>query len=139
VKRILRSHPDISDRIKYTRTGIADESILGALFEVENVVVARSVYNAADEGVTDDFRYIVDENAFWMGFIDPNPGLDSPTAVAFFAWTGLVPGLTNALGGVMERGRDDRAHSDWFQNRMAFDIKQIAPDLGVFFGDAIAT
>lgn len=137
VRRELRTHPDISDRIKYTRTGIADEDIMGALFEVDNVVVARSIYNAAAEGAADNFSFIVDPNSMWLGYIDPNPGLDSPTAIALFAWTGLIPGATNALGGVMERGRDDRAHSDYFQNRMAWDLKQVAPDLGVFFRNVL--
>lgn len=133
VKRVLRSHPDIADRIKYTRTGIADEAILGMLFEVPNVVVARSIYNAANEGAADNFRYIVDANAMLLAYIDPNPGLDSPTAIVNFAWTGLFPGATNAIGGVIERGRDDRAHSDYFQGRMAWDLQPVAPDLAVFF------
>lgn len=138
VKRILRSHPDLADRIKYTRTGIADEPILAALFEVPNVIIARSVYNAAAEGATDDFQYIVDPNSMLLTYIDPNPGLDSPTAIVNFAWTGLFPGATNAIGGVMERGRDNRAHSDYFQSRFAFDLKQVAPELGVFFTTSIA-
>lgn len=138
VKRKLRIHPDIADRIKYTRVGIADEEILSSLFEVQNVLVARSIYNAADEGETNDFRYIVDKDAMLLVYIDPNPGLDSPTAIVNFAWTGLMPGSTNAIGGVMERGRDERAHSDWFQNRMAWDLRQVASDLGVFFRDVVA-
>lgn len=137
VKRILRLHPDIADRIKYTQIGIADEAMLASLFEVDNVIVARSIYNSADEGATDNFQYIVDKNAFWLGYVDPNPGLDSPTAIAFFAWTGLFPGATNALGGVVERGRDDRAHSDYFQHRMAFDVRQVSADLGMFFASAV--
>jgi len=138
VKRILRTHPDIADRIKYTSVGIADEQVLASLFEVSNIMVARGIYNAADEGATDNFQYIVNTDAFWLGYIEPNPSLDSPTAIANFAWTGLIPGVTNALGGVMERGRDDRAHSNWFQNRMAFDIKQVSADLGIWFGDVTA-
>jgi hypothetical protein len=138
VKRVLRSHPDIADRIKYTQIGIADEQMLGSLFEVENVVVARGIYNAADEGATDNFQYITDKKAMLLAYIEPNPGLDSPTAIANFAWTGLLPGVTNAIGGVMERGRDDRAHSDYFQNRMAWDLKLVASDLAVFFNSAIA-
>lgn len=137
VKRVLRTHPDIADRIKYTRTGIADDDILGMLFEIPNLVVARSIYNAAEEGAANNFQYIADPNAMWMGYIEPNPGLDSPTAIANFAWTGLLPGATNALGGVMERGRDERAHSDYFQGRMAWDLEIVAPDLGVFFNHAI--
>lgn len=136
VKRTLRTHADISDRIKYTRTGIADEDILAALFEVENVFVARSIYNSAAEGAADAFKYIVDKNSMLLCYIEPNPGLDSPTAIVNFAWTGLIPGITNTIGGVMERGRDERAHSDYFQNRMAWDLQQVAPDLGVFFTDA---
>lgn len=138
VKKTLRSHPDIADRIKYTRTGIVDESVLAALFEVEKVVTARSIYNAAAEGAADDFKYIIDKNAFWLGYIEPTPGLDSPTAIATFAWTGLLPGSANALGGVVERGRDNRAHSDYFQQRMAWDMKQVSGDLGMFFADATA-
>lgn len=137
VKRAMRTHPDISDRIKYTQTGIADDDILATLFEVDNVITARSVYNAADEGAADDFQFIADERAMLLMYVDPNPGLDSPTAVANFAWTGLIPGETNAMGGVMERGRDDRAHSDFFQNRMAWDLRQVAPDLAVFFNEAV--
>lgn len=138
VKRTLRIHPDISDRIKYTQVGVADEALLASLFEVDNVVIARSIYNASDEGVADSFQYIADRYSFWLGYIEPNPGLDSPTAIANFAWTGLLPGMTNALGGIVERGRDDRAHSDWFQSRMAWDLRMVSADLGAFFSNAVA-
>jgi hypothetical protein len=138
VKRKLRTHPDIADRIKYTQVGIADEQVMASLFEIPNVMVARGIYNSADEGATDSLQYIVNTNAFWMGYIEQNPSLDSPTAIANFAWTGLIPGVTNAIGGVMERGRDDRAHSNWFQSRMAFDLRQVSADLGIWFGSVTA-
>jgi hypothetical protein len=138
VRRHLRTHPDVADRIKFTQTGIADEDVLGKLFEVPTVITARGVYNSAAEGAADAFEYIVDENAMLLAYIEPNPGLDSPTAIATFAWTGLIPGVTNTLGGVIERGRDPRAHSDYFQGRMAWDLKQVAADLGVFFNNAVA-
>lgn len=138
VKRTLRSHPDIADRIKFTQIGIADEALLASLFEVDQVVVARGIYNAADEGATDDFQYIATKDAMLLCYIEPNPGLDKPTAIAMFAWTGLLPGATNAIGGVMERGRDDRSHSNYFQNRMAWDLRQVSSDLGIFFTDVLA-
>jgi len=138
VRRTLRLHPDIVDRIKYTRTGIVTDDILASMFEVGTVITARSVYNSAAEGLADNFKFIVPTDGFWMGYIEPNPGLDKPTAIANFAWTGLIPGLTNAMGGVMERGRDDRAHSDYFQNRMAFDIRKVAVDLGYYFATAVS-
>lgn len=133
VKRTLRSHADIIDRIKYTQTGVADDGILASLFEVENLRVARSVYNAAAEGAEDDFRYIVNPSNAWLGYIAPSPALDTPTAIARFAWTGLIPGATNQYGGVITRGRDDRAYTDWFHNRTAYDMRIVSEDLGVFF------
>lgn len=137
VKRALRSHPDISDRIKYTQVGIADDGILASLFEVENVITARSVYTTSNEGATNAFDFIADQDAMWLGYIEPNPTVDSPTAIAMFTWTGLIPGQTNQLGGVIERGRDDRAHSDYFQGRMAWDMKKVSADLGVFFDNVV--
>lgn len=143
VKRALRSNPDIIDRIKYTQRGIADNAILAALFEVDRLIVARAIYNAAMERLPGlstersddaaDFNFIADPNAMLLAYIDPNPSLDSPTAIARFSWTGLIPGMTNDMGGVIERGRDDRAHSDWFQDRQAFDLRQISSELAVFF------
>lgn len=137
VRRALRSHPDIADRIKYVGVGLADEAKLQELFDVPNVMTARSLYNAADEGATDSFQYIVPGDAMLLLYVDQNPSLASPTSVATFAWTGLIPGATNAMGGVIERGRADREHSDWFQIRQAFDIRVVAADLGMFFSTVV--
>lgn len=137
VKRELRNHPDIIDRIKYTQIGIADDALFAQLFDVDKILVARSLENTAKEGNTDNFDYILDETAMWLGYIAPTPTIDSPTAIANFSWTGLLPGA-NALGGVIERGRDERAHSDWFQMRSAWGLKKVAADLGAYFASAVA-
>jgi hypothetical protein len=132
----LDIHPALMERVKYTQTGILTNELLARMFKVQNVIVAESMYNAANEGADDDFEYIIDENAFWMGYIEPAARMNAPTAIARFAWTGLIPGAMNNLGGVINRGRDDRAYSDWIHSRSAFDMKQVAPDLGVFFENA---
>jgi hypothetical protein len=136
VNTAIRSNPAMVDRVKYTQTGIITAQLLAALFEVDRVMVARSVYNAAEEGAEDDFEFIVDPNAFWMGYIEPTPRLNAPTAIARFGWTGLIPGAMNAQGGVITRGRDSRAYTDWIHSRNAFDIKRIATDLGMYFKNA---
>lgn len=131
-------NPAMVDRIKYTQTGIIDLQMLAALFKVANVMTAESIYNAAEEGVADDFEFILDPNAIWLGYIEPQPRLNAPTAVARFGWNGLIPGETNAQGGVITRGRDGRAYTDWLHSRQAFDIKVVASDLGVFLTDAVS-
>ncbi len=138
VFRSLRTHATIQEVIKYTQRGILTPELLASLFEVDRVLIPRSIYNSADEGATDVFDWIVDDKAMWLGYIDPNPTVDSVTAIATFAWTGLIPGATNAIGGVVERGRDERAHSDFFQMRMAWDMKLVSADVGKFFAETVA-
>lgn len=132
----LRSNADIVDRIKYTGRGVASLQILAELFEVDRVKVARAVYNAAQEGADDDFEFIADPNAMWLGYVEPNARMDAPTAIARFGWTGLIPGATNQFGGVITRGRDNRAYSDWIHSRNAYTYEQVSPDLGMFFSNA---
>lgn len=134
----LKNNPDVVDRIKYVQQGIVTEQLLAMLLGVDKVVVARSVYNAAAEGAVDQLTFIADPKAMLLAYIEPNPDLDSPTAIANFAWTGLMPGETNDFGGVIERGRDDRAHSDWFQSRQAFDLRQVSPDMAMFFTSVVS-
>lgn len=137
VRSKLKTNPSMVDRVKYTQTGIITNQLLAALFEVDTVLEAGSIYNAANEGAADDIQFIADPDAFWMGYIEPTARMDAPTAIARFAWTGLIPGAMNQLGGVITRGRDDRAYSDWIHSRSAFDLKLVAPDLGVYFANAV--
>lgn len=137
VKRVLRTNADIVDRVKFTRVGLAEEDLLASLFAVEKVKTPKSIYNAADEGAVDAFSFIVPPTGMWMGYIERTPSLDSPTAIATFNWTGLLGGAANTFGGVITRGRDSRAYSDYFHIRDAFDMRVVAPELGVWFGDVV--
>ena len=146
VRKRLKNHPEFVDRIKYTSSAAITNAIMASLFEIENLRVARAIYNTADEKPIsvdptggESFSYIADPNAAWLGYIDPTPTLDSPTAIATFAWDSLVPGQTNDMGGVISRGRDGRAYSDYFHSRQAFGMKKISDDLAVFIKDALVT
>lgn len=139
VKRALRANADITDRIKHTQTGIASDALIAELFELDNFMVARSIYNTADEGQTNSFSYIIDERSFWLGYIHPEPDQDAPTAIAQFNWEGLLDGQANAMGGAVTRGRYDDRYSDWFHVRMAWDLKLVSQDLGCFFLNAVGT
>lgn len=143
VRKRLKNHPEFVDRLKYTSSSMITNAVMAAMFEVEQLRVARAVYNTAEERMPDDedggedFQYIVDPYSVWLGYVDPNPSLDSPTAIATFAWDSLVPGQTNDMGGVISRGRDGRAYSDYFHSRQAFGMGKVSDDLAVFIKDAI--
>lgn len=144
VRKTLKNHPDFIERVKYTSSASITNATMAALFEVDELRVARAIYNAAEERMPGDqdggvdMQYIVDPNAAWLGYIDPSPALDSPTAIANFAWDSLIPGQTNDFGGVISRGRDPRAYSDWFHSRQAFGLRKISDDLALMINAAVA-
>jgi len=138
VYRTLRGHADIIDRVKYTQRGVVDTEILASLFGVERVVVPGAIYNTAAEGAADSFSFIVSSNDMLLVYAAPEPALEVPSAGYIFAWTGLIPGATNAFGGAFMRTRDEKAHSDYVEIRGAYDMHVVAPDLGVFFTSVVA-
>jgi hypothetical protein len=138
VLRALKKHPSIKDAIKYTQTGIVTMDILAAYLGVARIFVPGGIQNTAKEGQTDAFDFIVGQKSALLVYANPNPSRQEPSGGYTFAWTGLIPGATNAFGGVITRYREDQAHSDVFEIRVAGDQEIVAPDMGVFFSGAVA-
>lgn len=138
VFRFLKNHPDILDRIKYTARGIITQDLLATMFGVDRVLVPGGIRNLAAEGETDNHDWIVADDDALLVHAAPGPGLQTPSGGYIFAWTGLLgPGAFSSIS-VVTRGRDDRAYSDWFHVRMAYDLKVVSADLGIFFDAAVA-
>jgi hypothetical protein len=135
--RGLRNNPDILERIKFTQRAIVGEDLLASLLGVDQVLVARAVYNTAAEGQTDTEAFIVDATGALLTYAAPTPALDQPTGGYNFTWTGLLG--SNEMGAVIERGREELAHSDVFQGRMAFDPQLVAADLGEFYTSCVSS
>lgn len=138
VYRVAKNHPEVKDSIKYTQRGIVTAEILAELFGVEKVLIPGGVMNRASEGAADDIDYIVSRKDALLVYGADAPSLEAPSGGYTFAWTGLLPGATNAFGGVVERGREELAHSDVIQIREASDQAVVASELGVFLKDVVA-
>jgi len=134
----LVDHPDIVGRIQYSQTGIVTPQLLSVLFDLDQVIVPMSVQNSAAEGAAASYGFIHAADQALLCYSAPSPGIDQPSAGYHFAWTGLIPGEMNAMGGVVQRMRDEMRFSDYLVLRMAYDMKLVATDLGVFFYDVIA-
>ncbi len=72
----------------------------------------------------------------WLGYVDPNPTLESPTAGLTFNWN-------QAVGGTLSQApvynfRMDNLKSDRIETEIAFDMKVVSADLGTFFTSAVA-
>lgn len=133
------NHPDVLDRIKYTQRGIVTNDIVAALLDVDKVVTPRGVSNTAAENQADSINYIVSNTGVLLAYAAPAPSISEPSAGYTFAWTGLIPGVDNAFGGVIMRGRRELAHSDVLQIRGSYDQEIVAADLGEFFQTVVSS
>lgn len=84
----LMNHSDIVDRLPDNAPRIVTGNFLANLLGIQRVLVATAGYNSATEGATASYSSILGDNCLIL-YVDPNPGLLSPTAGATFVWSGL--------------------------------------------------
>lgn len=132
----LKNHEDILDRIKYTQKGIVTTDLLATLFEVDNVYVAWGVVNSAAKGAADSVDFIMGTHAL-LCYAAPRPALRKPSAGYIFAWTGLEG--SGAYGNRIVRLPMDQLGlgTERIEGEIAFDVKKVCADLGIFFKDIV--
>jgi hypothetical protein len=136
-------NPDIVDRVKYVQQGIADKDLMAAFFNVEKVLVAGGVYNAAPEGLADSFKYLVDPKGMLLCYAAPRPSKETPSAGYMFIWERLYEAFEGDQNRVLNemalirRGYDDRSGVRWVQAHTAIGLEVVAPDLGMYFKDVV--
>lgn len=134
-------NPDILDRIKYGQTAGAPAMVgrqaLAQLFELQEVLVMDAIENTAAEGLTDAFSYIGGKGALLV-YAAPQPGIMVPSAGYTFSWTGYAPGVTGVEGNTISVFRMDHLKSDRLEIEMAFDMKQVGADLGIYATTVVA-
>jgi hypothetical protein len=69
---ILMSNVRVLDRIKYSQLGVTSEELLKRLFQVDTLIVGRSVYNSAAPGATAVMTDIWGDDVI-LAYVNPNP------------------------------------------------------------------
>lgn len=135
VFKILKQHPDIIDRIKYTTSDVPTEALLAKLFGFDEVIVAKAVYNQAGEGQTGVFNYITGNTALVL-HRPQSAGVMVPTAGYQFHWEGVSNGIGDQIG-IKSWYNQDRAATR-VEAQIAFTNKIVGADLGYFFSSIVA-
>jgi len=132
----LRNHDDILSRIVFTQRGIVTTDILSGLFDIERMVVGWAIKNSAGRGASEDTDFLLGNHAL-LAYVPNSPGLKTPSAGYIFAWQGL-------MGAAAYGNRIMRIPMPWLgegteriEGEMAFDLRVVADDLGVFFQNAV--
>lgn len=74
VYSVLRNHPEIIERIKYSQLGVVTPELLSQIFDIEEVWIADAEQNTANENQTPVMSYVWGKNA-WVFFINPAPAI----------------------------------------------------------------
>jgi hypothetical protein len=143
VRDILINHPDILARLNggatVSNTALITNAKLAEIFEVENLYVMEAVKNTGAEGLAESNAFIGGKSALLV-HTPRNAGLMTPAAGLTFAWNN-IPGANN-LGVSVESFSDDALKrmqvAEHIQVKMAYDMKVVGADLGVFFKTVVA-
>jgi len=130
----VRLHPKVTERTQYMQLGTAGPKELAALFDVQNVLVARALKNVAAPGQTASLDYVWGKNAF-LCYVPSRP---APKRVAFaytFVWT-MAPGSVS--GHVVEVWRENRRKADMIRVQRYYDQKVIAAGAIYLWKNAVA-
>lgn len=134
VYKVLKNHPDVIDRIKYTSSENVTVELIARLLEIDKLYVMKSIFNSAKEGQNASYGYNFAKD-IWIGHAASTPGVLTPSAGYTFSWDGASDGDVNQIGTIKFRLQEKRA--DRIESQVAFDNKVVAPELGVYLSNVV--
>jgi hypothetical protein len=135
VFRQLKNHPDLVDRIKYTSSQTITEDMLARMFDIDRVLVSKSVKATNKEGATEAYDFSVGKTAL-LAHVAPSPGLLTPSAGYIMQWTGVSGGMGLTIG--TSSFRLESLKATRVEGELAFDNKVVAADLGYLWSSIVA-
>jgi hypothetical protein len=135
VFRSLKNHPDLVDRIKYTSSQTITEDMIARMFDIERVMVSKSIKATNAEGATQAYGFTTGKSAL-LAHVAPNPGVLTPSAGYTFSWTGVSQGMGLTIGTSSFRLESLRATR--VEAELSFDNKVVSSDLGYFWATIVS-
>lgn len=148
----LRERADILERVTSNgNIGNANPAqislqALATLFELEELVIMKSVLNQAVDGIEDpgtglppvDNVFLASEFLL-LCHVPPGAGLYTATAGNTFAWNQYI-NMGLQAGPAVRRYRESPAiKGEWIEAELCVDQKVVSPDLGILFHGMLTT
>lgn len=130
----IQDNADFLDRIAYTQRKIVTTELFASVLQVDKVLIAGAIENTAIEGAAATMAALYSKNAL-LCYAAPRPSLMLPSAGYTFSWNGYLGASPQGLR--MSRFRMEHLRADRVEGEMAYDLKMVATDLGVYFKDTI--
>lgn len=123
----LKFNADIVDIIKYTQKGVATPQLLAQIWDLDQVLIGRAIYNSAKEGQTASYSAVWGDNAL-VCYVAPKPG--RMIASAGYTFMAQAPKIW--------RWRDASTKSDIIEGSVIADFVVTGSGLGYFFSNLIS-
>lgn len=134
VYRALMNNQSIIERIKFSQPGFVGEDLIRQVLGVDRLVVTWTTENTAPMGAPDSIGFM-NSKSMLLVYSPAAAGLQTLSGGYIFAWTGLLG--AGAFGTAISRWRMPEIKSDRVEGEMAFDMKVVSPDVGIFFHNIV--
>lgn len=134
VYAVLRQHPRIIDRFKYTQVGVLQADHLKSAFDVDNFWVMGAEYDTATEGQSPALSFVWGKNAL-LAYVPPEPRRREVSLGYTFRWLFGAPDLAGTL---VKRYRVENRMADAVEVHRYDDVQLVAPAAGMAFINAVA-
>ena len=123
----LLDHPDVLERIKYTQRGIITADILAAMFEVDNYIVGKALYDSTQEGVAESLAYVWGKSVALI-YAEASPGIKK----ASFGYQFQSRGFR------VKKWREEGRDGDFVEAGEIRDEKVVAASTGYLYTTVVA-
>ncbi len=132
----LIQHPIILDRFKSTALplGYPTEQQLAGLFNVDNFIVAKSLYDTTQQGIASVLNYIWGKNVI-LAYVPPAQGQMMVTLGTTFRW---LYGVPQNGGMLVKRYRVEERSGDMIEYQTYYCCKLTVPGAAYVFKSAVA-
>ena len=115
-----------------------------SLFDIPKLVVSYAskvvdglrINDAVAQDAVAEYEFLADTKSAMLGYAPSSPSLMTPSCGYTFVWSGYHGG--NSEGIRMKNFRMEHIASDRIEAEMTYDMKVVAPDMGVFLNTVVA-
>lgn len=134
VYQVLRNHPTVIERVKYTGSGAIGTAALAELLDVERVLVARAVRNTAAPGQAPSLVPVWGTDALLL-HVPQRVSLKTVAPALTFVW-GQAAG--SSRGTSVQTWREERRKATLVRVQKYYDHKIVAPAAAYILRNAVA-
>ncbi|MBI1292284.1 hypothetical protein GC173_13765 [bacterium] len=129
----LRNHPKVVSRVSAAARAVVGPGTLAELFDVERVLVARTMRNGAAPGQAPSMAPVWGRDALLL-HVPPRVGIKSLAPVLTFAWSHAGGSIR---GHAVQSWREERRKATMIRVQKYYDIKVVAPSAAFILRNAI--